>query len=230
MTLLRWLLVLGCALAALAWVPGPSPRSSSLRQHHLPYHQPRPQGTAATNAFLVHERRRRGCLTTVVASSSSSESPSAGGGAPAASYDVDVAIIGGGPAGSVMAALLAQQHKLKVVLVDPKLDKRWIPNYGVWLAEWQGTCVWCASIHPSIHPSILLRDPLPCMCTHPLAHPPIHARPSPALEKLLGFSLEKCLMKVWPNTDLFCGGSHGIPDDERLRVKRPYGRVDRVVR
>lgn len=50
-----------------------------------------------------------------------------------------------------------------------------------------------------------------------------------ALEKLLGFSLEKCLMKVWPNTDLFCGGSHGIPADERLRVKRPYGRVDRVV-
>lgn len=37
-------------------------------------------------------------------------------------------------------------------------------------------------------------------------------------------------MKVWPNTDLFCGGSHGIPLDERLRVKRPYGRVDRAVR
>lgn len=50
-----------------------------------------------------------------------------------------------------------------------------------------------------------------------------------ALEKLLGFSLEKCLMKVWPNTDLFCGGSHGIPNEELLRVKRPYGRVDRVV-
>lgn len=42
--------------------------------------------------------------------------------------------------------------------------------------------------------------------------------------------MEHCLMKVWPNTDLFCGGSHGIPLDERLRVKRPYGRVDRVVR
>lgn len=46
----------------------------------------------------------------------------------------------------------------------------------------------------------------------------------------MGFSLEHCLMKVWPNTDLFCGGSHGIPLDERLRVERPYGRVDRVVR
>jgi len=51
-----------------------------------------------------------------------------------------------------------------------------------------------------------------------------------ALEKLLGFSLRSCLMKTWPNTDLFCGGSHGIPVDERLRIKRAYGRVDRTVR
>lgn len=36
-------------------------------------------------------------------------------------------------------------------------------------------------------------------------------------------------MKVWPNTDLFCGGSHGIPLNERLHVVRPYGRVDRAV-
>lgn len=50
-----------------------------------------------------------------------------------------------------------------------------------------------------------------------------------ALEKILGFSVEQCLMKVWPVTDLFCGGSHGIPLDERLRVDRPYGRVDRAV-
>ena len=58
-----------------------------------------------------------------------------------------------------------------------------------------------------------------------------HLKPQPtALERLVGFSFEHCLMKVWPNTDLFCGGSHGIPVEERLRVKRPYGRVDRVVR
>ena len=50
-----------------------------------------------------------------------------------------------------------------------------------------------------------------------------------ALEKILGFSVEQCLMKVWPVTDLFCGGSHGIPLNERLRVDRPYGRVDRAV-
>jgi hypothetical protein len=36
------------------------------------------------------------------------------------------------------AALLAQQHGLKVVLMDPKLDNRWLPNYGVWFDEWRG--------------------------------------------------------------------------------------------
>jgi len=39
------------------------------------------------------------------------------------------------------AALLAEQHRLKVVLMDPKLEQRWIPNYGVWLEEWQGKSV-----------------------------------------------------------------------------------------
>ena len=72
--------------------------------------------------------------STALRSASSSTSTSTS----TSSYDVDVAIIGGGPAGSVMAALLAQQHKLKVVLLDPKMDDRWIPNYGVWLEEWQG--------------------------------------------------------------------------------------------
>ena len=74
--------------------------------------------------------------STALRSSSSSTSTSTS--TSTSSYEVDVAIIGGGPAGSVMAALLAQQHKLKVVLLDPKMDDRWIPNYGVWLEEWQG--------------------------------------------------------------------------------------------
>jgi hypothetical protein len=50
------------------------------------------------------------------------------------------------------------------------------------------------------------------------------------LESILGFSLEHCLMRVWPKTDLFCGGSHGIPVNQRLRVDKDYGRVDRAVR
>lgn len=80
----------------------------------------------------------------------------------------------------------------------------------------------------------MMTRPLRPRRLNPEAHalPPVHTHThtSTALERTLGFSLEHCLMKVWPNTDLFCGGSHGIPIDERLRVKRPYGRVDRVVR
>nr|ATD53301.1 lycopene beta-cyclase [Sargassum thunbergii] len=49
----------------------------------------------------------------------------------------DAAIVGYGPAGGVMATLLAEKHGLKVCIIDPNLEKRWIPNYGVWLEEWE---------------------------------------------------------------------------------------------
>nr|ATD53300.1 lycopene beta-cyclase [Sargassum vachellianum] len=49
----------------------------------------------------------------------------------------DVAIVGYGPAGGVMATLLAEKHGLNVCIIDPSLEKRWIPNYGVWLEEWE---------------------------------------------------------------------------------------------
>lgn len=26
---------------------------------------------------------------------------------------------------------------MKVCIIDPNLEKRWIPNYGVWLEEWE---------------------------------------------------------------------------------------------
>lgn len=35
------------------------------------------------------------------------------------------------------ATLLAEKHGLKVCIIDPNLEKRWIPNYGVWLEEWE---------------------------------------------------------------------------------------------
>lgn len=35
------------------------------------------------------------------------------------------------------ATLLAEKHGLKVCIIDPNLEKRWIPNYGVWVEEWQ---------------------------------------------------------------------------------------------
>ncbi|CAM9625243.1 unnamed protein product [Discosporangium mesarthrocarpum] len=49
----------------------------------------------------------------------------------------DAAIVGYGPAGGVMATLLAEKHGLKVCIIDPILERRWIPNYGVWVEEWE---------------------------------------------------------------------------------------------
>ncbi|CAE7254951.1 STT3A, partial [Symbiodinium necroappetens] len=51
--------------------------------------------------------------------------------------EVDVAIIGAGPAGTLLAYLLAEQYGKKVNLIDPKADKKWPNNYGVWQAEWE---------------------------------------------------------------------------------------------
>ena len=48
------------------------------------------------------------------------------------------------------------------------------------------------------------------------------------LESIIGFSLEHCLVRRWPKTSLYCGGSHGIPIDEELSVDRTYARVDRI--
>ena len=35
------------------------------------------------------------------------------------------------------ATLLAEKHGLKVCIIDPNLEKRWIPNYGVLVEEWE---------------------------------------------------------------------------------------------
>mmetsp|Transcript_93243 Transcript_93243/g.179158 ORF Transcript_93243/g.179158 Transcript_93243/m.179158 type:complete len:668 (-) Transcript_93243:9-2012(-) len=50
---------------------------------------------------------------------------------------VDVAVIGGGPAGYAMAAQLHGTHGHKVALVDPRPEGMWPNNYGSWRVEWE---------------------------------------------------------------------------------------------
>ena len=56
--------------------------------------------------------------------------------APSSGPDVDVAVIGGGPAAYTIAALLSrQQHS--VALIDPRPEGSWPNNYGSWRIEWE---------------------------------------------------------------------------------------------
>ncbi|KAJ8613603.1 hypothetical protein CTAYLR_006140 [Chrysophaeum taylorii] len=50
---------------------------------------------------------------------------------------LDVAVVGAGPAGSVLAWRLAHSEGLKVGLISPDFDAPWTNNYGVWTDEWE---------------------------------------------------------------------------------------------
>jgi len=52
--------------------------------------------------------------------------------------NLDVAVIGGGIAGSTISWLLQERHGLKVGLIDPRANSQgtWYPNYGEWRDEW----------------------------------------------------------------------------------------------
>jgi len=50
--------------------------------------------------------------------------------------EVDVAVVGAGPAGTLLAYLLAEKHGKSVCLIDRNAGKPWPNNYGVWQEEW----------------------------------------------------------------------------------------------
>ena len=58
--------------------------------------------------------------------------------ATAKTFDVDVAVLGGGIAGSSISWLLQEREKCTVALIDPRVDTpgTWYPNYGEWRNEW----------------------------------------------------------------------------------------------
>ncbi|CAE8646121.1 unnamed protein product [Polarella glacialis] len=60
----------------------------------------------------------------------------AAGASEETATEVDVAIIGSGPAGTMLAYLLAERHGRSVCLIDPGASKPWRNNYGVWQEEW----------------------------------------------------------------------------------------------
>lgn len=107
--------------------------------------------------------------------------------------ECDVLVLGSGPAGCAIASVLGARGGLDVVVANKDFDAEWVPNYGVWLDEWQNI-----------------------------------------LERYRAFGIELDGGKVgrsidaeWAVTDCFFGGSFEIPTEQRLRVDRPYCRVDR---
>ena len=68
----------------------------------------------------------------------------------AADMSCECAVIGAGPAGAVIAWLLAERGGLEVALIDPSIDRPWPNNYGVWQAEFEAL--------DSMMPELKLKD------------------------------------------------------------------------
>eukprot|EP00929_Paragymnodinium_shiwhaense_P119911 TRINITY_DN91824_c0_g1_i1.p1 TRINITY_DN91824_c0_g1~~TRINITY_DN91824_c0_g1_i1.p1 ORF type:complete len:633 (-),score=119.20 TRINITY_DN91824_c0_g1_i1:18-1916(-) len=88
---------------------------------------------AANRRLARQPTGRRGVAVTAVAAEATTATPPASSGAKA---EFDVAIVGSGPAGTLLAKLLADKHGASVCVIDPRADSPWPNNYGVWQEEW----------------------------------------------------------------------------------------------
>jgi hypothetical protein len=84
-----------------AWVRPPPARSAATGAPAGSRHARR-IGAASAAPLIVQQQQKELGRRTVVAAMAAAEGADAAGPGTASSYDVDVAIIGGGPAGSVM--------------------------------------------------------------------------------------------------------------------------------
>ncbi len=98
----------------------------------LCYHLPLSLLRRLANTFVPIFSSKR-LTTTMAATIGNADGSSSHLGLPS----IDVAVIGAGPSGCVMATLLAVKHGLRVSLVDSDPKKQWVPNYGVWVDEWE---------------------------------------------------------------------------------------------
>ncbi|KAL7557138.1 hypothetical protein ACA910_002420 [Epithemia clementina (nom. ined.)] len=104
----------------------------------------------------------------------------------------DVLVLGSSVAGRSVASLLAAQG-ISVILSDQALDRKFVPNYGVWKNEWEAVCQKFEAMGV----------------------------------QLSGGAVGNAVDREWQVTDCYFGGSFGIPTEKRLRLDRPYCRVDK---
>ena len=126
--------------------------------------------------------------------------------------EVDVAVIGGGPAAYTIAALLSRDEH-SVALIDPAPDGEWPNNYGSWRVEWEVRRLRHRQPPPPRHHTC--GSPL---CAQALA------------ERLQMPELLECVATDWKVTDVFFGGSFDTPFDDRIRLDRGYLQASRTPR
>lgn len=103
-----------------------------------------------------------------------------------------VLVLGSGPAGRSVAALLAAKG-VDTILADKNADREFPPNYGVWQDEWETIC------------RVYKENGVP----------------------MSGGRMGEAVDYQWDVTDCYFGGSFDIPTAERMRLDRPYCRIDR---